>query len=92
MKTASGYAKDEINNPPPPRVGSSSSGRINVISFRHPFAITSHKSQGSTYKSVFADTADLGRFSTHALYVAVTRPREPTPFVLITLARFEAVR
>jgi exodeoxyribonuclease-5 len=47
-----------------------------VISFRHPFAITSHKSQGSTYKRVFADTADLGRFSMHALYVAVTRPRE----------------
>lgn len=46
-----------------------------VISFRHPFAITSHKSQGSTYNRVFADTTDLGRFSMHALYVAVTRPR-----------------
>lgn len=47
-----------------------------VISFRHPFAITSHKSQGSTYRKVFADASDLGRFSMHALYVAVTRPRE----------------
>lgn len=47
-----------------------------VISFRHPFAITSHKSQGSTYRLVFADVADLGKYSTQALYVAVTRPRE----------------
>ena len=47
-----------------------------VITFRHPFAITSHKSQGSTYRKVFADVGDLGRFSTQALYVAVTRPRE----------------
>jgi exodeoxyribonuclease-5 len=47
-----------------------------VISFRHPFAITSHKSQGSTYRQVFADTTDLGRFSSHALYVAVTRPKD----------------
>lgn len=47
-----------------------------VLSFRHPFSITSHKSQGSTYRQVFADTADLGRFSTHALYVAVTRPKD----------------
>lgn len=47
-----------------------------IITFRHPFALTSHKSQGSTYKSVFADVVDLGRFGKHALYVAVTRPRE----------------
>lgn len=47
-----------------------------VISFRHPFSITSHKSQGSTYKGVFADTSDLARFSIHALYVAVTRPKD----------------
>jgi exodeoxyribonuclease-5 len=47
-----------------------------IITFRHPFAITSHKSQGSTYRLVFADVADLGRFSTQALYVAVTRPRD----------------
>jgi exodeoxyribonuclease-5 len=47
-----------------------------IVSFRHPFAITSHKSQGSTYHTVFADTADLGAKSSQALYVAVTRPRE----------------
>lgn len=47
-----------------------------VIAFSHPFAITSHKSQGSTYRAVYADAADLERFSRHALYVAVTRPRE----------------
>lgn len=47
-----------------------------IITFRHPFAITSHKSQGSTYRSVFVDVADLARCSSHALYVAVTRPRE----------------
>lgn len=47
-----------------------------IISFRHPFAITSHKSQGSTYRAVFADVADLGRYSHHALYVAVTRPKD----------------
>lgn len=47
-----------------------------VLTFRHPFAITSHKSQGSTYRVVYADVNDLGRFSSQALYVAVTRPRE----------------
>lgn len=47
-----------------------------VLTFRHPFAITSHKSQGSTYRVVYADVHDLGRFSSQALYVAVTRPRE----------------
>jgi exodeoxyribonuclease-5 len=47
-----------------------------VMSFRHPFSITSHKSQGSTYRAVYADTVDLARFSTQALYVAVTRPKD----------------
>lgn len=51
-----------------------------IISFRHPFAITSHKSQGSTYKSVYADVNDLGQFSSAALYVAVTRPKEELVF------------
>lgn len=45
-----------------------------IISFAHPFAITSHKSQGSTYRSVFVATAELLRFNKKALYVAVTRP------------------
>jgi hypothetical protein len=47
-----------------------------VLTFSHPYAITSHKSQGSTYRAVYADTGDLGRKSTQALYVAVTRPKE----------------
>lgn len=45
-----------------------------IISFSHPFAITSHKSQGSTYRSVFVATGELLRFNRKALYVAVTRP------------------
>lgn len=45
-----------------------------TISFAHPFAITSHKSQGSTYHTAFVDVADLARFNSKALYVAVTRP------------------
>lgn len=45
-----------------------------IISFAHPFAITSHKSQGSTYREVFVATAELLQFNRKALYVAVTRP------------------
>lgn len=45
-----------------------------IISFTHPFAITSHKSQGSTYKEAYVNVADLLRFNKRALYVAVTRP------------------
>lgn len=49
-----------------------------VLSFRHPFAITSHRSQGSTYKRVFVDAGDIERFENAAqsLYVAATRPSE----------------
>ena len=47
-----------------------------IISFSHPFAITSHKSQGSTYREVFVDAGDLLRFNRKALYVAVTRPSQ----------------
>lgn len=47
-----------------------------VISFRHLFAITSHKAQGSTYRHVFADVRELARFSRQGLYVAITRPSE----------------
>jgi exodeoxyribonuclease-5 len=76
MKSAGPYAKDEINTLRKRAWAKYFEWKDStVISFRHPFAITSHKSQGSTYKKVFADVADLGRFSTHALYVAVTRPR-----------------
>ena len=47
-----------------------------IISFAHPFAITSHKSQGSTYRAVFVATGELLRFNRKALYVAVTRPSQ----------------
>lgn len=50
-----------------------------IISFRHPFALTSHKSQGSTYRRVFVDAADIERFpetGVQSLYVAATRPSE----------------
>lgn len=47
-----------------------------VLALRHPFAMTSHKSQGSTVQSVYAAADDLERYSKAGLYVAVTRPRE----------------
>ena len=47
-----------------------------VIGLRHAFAITSHKSQGSTYRAVYADALELERFSRSGLYVAATRPRQ----------------
>jgi hypothetical protein len=47
-----------------------------VCSFSHPFAITSHKSQGSTYREAYVHVADLLRYNRRALYVAVTRPSE----------------
>ena len=46
-----------------------------VVSFRHPFAFTSHKSQGSTVRKAFVHASDLLRYSKAGLYVAVTRPR-----------------
>lgn len=77
VSTPNGFGKDEVNRKRRAAWASFFDWRDQrVISFRHPFAITSHKSQGSTYKSVYADTGDLGRFSAQALYVAVTRPRE----------------
>lgn len=47
-----------------------------VLSFSHPFALTSHKSQGSSYRNVFVDANDIESFSSRALYVAATRPKE----------------
>jgi ATP-dependent exoDNAse (exonuclease V) alpha subunit len=47
-----------------------------VLALRHPFAMTSHKSQGSTVRAVYAEANDLARYSKAGLYVAVTRPRE----------------
>lgn len=45
-----------------------------VLSAAHPFAITSHKSQGSTYDTVFVDAKDMQGFDPRALYVGATRP------------------
>jgi exodeoxyribonuclease-5 len=47
-----------------------------VLSASHPFAITSHKSQGSTYRQTFVDAQDMAPFDHRALYVGVTRPSE----------------
>lgn len=47
-----------------------------VLDFAHPFAITSHKSQGSTYRRTFIAAHELGEFSKRSLYVAATRPKE----------------
>lgn len=72
-----GYFKEELNTRRKRAWASFFEWRDQtIITFRHPFAITSHKSQGSTYRQVFADTADLARFSNQALYVAVTRPKD----------------
>jgi len=47
-----------------------------VLNFAHPFAITSHKSQGSSYKRTFIAADELAQFSNRSLYVAATRPKE----------------
>lgn len=47
-----------------------------VLSLVHPFAMTSHKSQGSTYRRAFVDATDMAAFDRRALYVGVTRPSE----------------
>jgi exodeoxyribonuclease-5 len=47
-----------------------------VLSFAHPFALTSHKSQGSSYRRAFVDANDIENFSSRGLYVAATRPKE----------------
>jgi|GEM_PF-2241461 exodeoxyribonuclease-5 len=50
-----------------------------VLNFAHPFAITSHKSQGSTYQRAFVHGGDLERFGgKRALYVAMTRASDET--------------
>lgn len=56
---------------------------LTVAPLRHPYAITAHKSQGSTYERVYVDYANITRFhdprkaipssSLRALYVAITR-------------------
>lgn len=47
-----------------------------VLNFAHPFASTSHKSQGSTYRRAFVAAQDIAKFDERGLYVAFTRPRE----------------
>lgn len=47
-----------------------------VLNFAHVFAITSHKSQGSTYRRAFVAAEDIARFDQRGLYVAMTRPKE----------------
>lgn len=47
-----------------------------VLSFAHPFAMTTHKSQGSSYRRAFVDANDIEKFSSRGLYVAATRPKE----------------
>lgn len=47
-----------------------------VLSFAHPFAMTSHKSQGSSYRNAYVDANDIENFSSRGLYVAATRPKE----------------
>lgn len=48
--------------------------RSTILSASHPFAITSHKSQGSTYGNAFVDATDMAPFDHRALYVGATRP------------------
>ena len=47
-----------------------------LLNVTHPFAITAHKSQGSSFKEVFCTGESLMRYEPSAFYVAVTRPRE----------------
>jgi hypothetical protein len=47
-----------------------------VVDVAHPFATTSHKSQGSTYRNAFIAADDIERFDSRGLYVAVTRPSD----------------
>jgi hypothetical protein len=46
-----------------------------VLAFRHPFASTSHKIQGSTVRQAFVHARDLKR-SPAGLYVGCTRPTD----------------
>lgn len=47
--------------------------QFSVATFSHPYAITSHKCQGSTYGNVFVAASEISKYSRRALYVAVTR-------------------
>lgn len=47
-----------------------------VLNFSHPFASSSHKSQGSTYRRTFVAANDIAKFDMRGLYVAFTRAKE----------------
>lgn len=47
-----------------------------VIYFQHPFSLTSHKVQGSTYKKAYVLISDLLRYNRKSAYVAITRPSQ----------------
>lgn len=54
---------------------------------RHAYALTAHKSQGSTFDLALVDLPDMDYIREdfehgRALYVALTRPREKTRFIL----------
>ena len=54
---------------------------------RHSYALTAHKSQGSTFDIALVDFDDLDNIRedfemNRALYVALTRPREKTRFIV----------
>jgi exodeoxyribonuclease-5 len=54
--------------------------RESFLDLRHAYAMTVHKSQGSTFDTALIDLPDLQRMPqsdfNRALYVAITRPRE----------------
>ena len=47
-----------------------------VMLFSHPFAMTIHKSQGSTFKDVYVNWGDCQRAGSRGLYVACSRPSD----------------
>jgi len=44
-----------------------------ILKFAHPFAMTSHKSQGSTFRDVYMDVGDFTGYAVNAAYVAASR-------------------
>jgi len=47
-----------------------------VLLFAHPFALTIHKSQGSTYREAFVNYGDAERAGPRGMYVACSRPSD----------------
>jgi len=44
-----------------------------ILRFAHPFSMTSHKSQGSTFRDVYIDLGDFAGYAVNAAYVAASR-------------------